>query len=97
MLDPCQLYDLQPIHDRYVYIHYDDIGTQGVDLCQRFHAVGGFADDLAVMRLPVEKTLEALADHYLIVYQKYPQLFHSFASLTGSRICAVTPPPSFSV
>ena len=45
----------------------------------------------------LEKALEDLADYDFVINQKNPQLFHSSASSNGSRICAVTPPSSFSL
>ena len=74
---------------------------QRIDARQRLHTVGRLADDLAVVRRPVEQALEALAYHYLVVHEQDPQFLHRASSvsgsLTGRNMCAVTPPLSFSV
>ena len=80
-----------------VDVHDDDVRAQGVDLRQGLHAVAGLARHLAVVGLPVKEPLEALADHDFVVHQKHAQLPHVVSSLSGSRMCAVTPPYSFSV
>lgn len=61
MLYAAELDDLQAVHYGDVDVHYDDVGAQCVDFGQGFHPVRRLADDLAVVRRPVEQALEALA------------------------------------
>lgn len=97
VLHPGQLDDLQPVHNGNVDVHDDDVRRQGVDLGQGLPAVGGLAHHLAVVALPVKQALEALPDHDFVIHQKHTQLLHSASSFSGSTMCAVTPPSSFSV
>ena len=61
MLYAAELDDLQAVHNEDIHVHYDDIGAERVNFGQGFHPVRRLADDLAVVRRPVEQALEALA------------------------------------
>ena len=97
VFDPGQLDDLQPVHNGDVDVHDGNVRLQGIDLGQSLHAVRGLSHHLAVVAFPVKEPLKALPDHDLIIHQKHTQLFHFASSFSGSRMCAVTPPVSFSV
>ena len=97
VLETGHLNDLQAVHNGDVDVHDGNVRLEAIDFRQSLHAVGGFAHYLTVMSLPVKEPLEALPDHDLIVHQKNPQLLHLISSFSGSRMCAVTPPSSFSV
>ena len=97
VLEPGQLDDLQAVHNGDVDVHDGDVRLERVNFRQGVHAVGGFSHHLAVVGFPVKQALEALPDHDFVIHQKHTQLLHSASSFSGSTMCAVTPPSSFSV